>query len=187
MPQLFQSDEPRWQDHRRFFNIRLTPNTRVWLLDEGSLTARLVAASSEFSVQVLAQGWQRPRPSERRCLQLKTRDLALVREVALVCDGQPRVFARSILPHDTLTGSLHHLRHFGSQSLGSLLYQDPFLHRASFELAYSGAAEFGIPADISAAEGLSWGRRSRFLLRQKPLLVSEIFLPAFNEPFKQKR
>lgn len=180
MPQLHQPKEPNWRNQLRFTNAQLSSALKASLIDSGSLTARLVAVSERFEVVVLRQLWGFPRLSERRLLQLDARRYALIREVKLVCDGQPMVFARSVIPASSLSGELRHLRRFGNHSLGSLLYSDPNLHRSDFELACASASLFRVPATEFAGDATVWGRRSRFLLKNQPLLVSEIFLPGFK-------
>lgn len=180
MPQLHQPKEPNWQNQHRFTSAQLPPAMRASLLDSGSLTTRLVAVCEHFAVLVQRQCWGLPRPSERRLLGLYTRRYALIREVILVCDAKPVVFARSVMPAESLSGALRHLRRFGNRSLGSLLYADPHLRRSDFELANAPAALFHVPSAACAGEIPLWGRRSRFVLKAKPLMVSEIFLPGFR-------
>jgi chorismate--pyruvate lyase len=156
---------------------RLPPATRRWLLDEGSLTRSLVAASGgDFRVRRLHQGWQRPRAEEKRNLDLPARSLALVREVTLECHGTPWVFARSVLPATTLRGRFRHLRRFGDSSLGELLFTDPGVRRDAFEVARI-APEHGFVPTTLTGDGSLWARRSRFWLDEHPLLVCEVFLP----------
>jgi len=174
----FQPAEPSWKPWRRFDSSELPPATRRWLLDEGSLTARLEAACGErVRVRVLRQSWARPRASERRALGLGVHELALVREVLLECGGEPWVFARSVMPAATLRGRLRHLRRFGERSLGALLFSSRGLRREPFEVALVRAAHGILPAAPAAREAL-WGRRSVFRVHGSPLLVAEFFLPA---------
>lgn len=174
----FQPGEPAWKHWRRFDSMQLPPATRHWLLDEGSLTARLQAACGDrVRVRVLRQAWQRPRASERRALGLGAHELALVREVLLECAGEPWVFARSIMPAATLRGRLRHLRRFGERSLGALLFASRGLRREPFEVALVRPGHGILPA--APADGAAvWGRRSVFRVHGAPLLVAEFFLPA---------
>lgn len=163
-----------WQTYKSF--MQLPALAKSWLLDEGSLTARLVKESQgQFAVQRLRQEWQVPKLSERQALGLHDRELALVREVFLLCHGEPWVFARSILPHRSLTGALRFLRHWDNRSLGSFLFKNPHLQRDAFELCQLQADSSKVPV---ALEHAIYGRRSVFSVQEKPLLVSEFFLPA---------
>lgn len=172
--------EPRWQPLARFSSRALPGACRVWLADDGSLTARLSAlAPGTFRVQRLYQGWAVPLPSERRLLASPPRQLALVREVALWLEGQPVVFARSVFPVASLCGSLGHLRRLQNRSLGAILFRNPAMRRQPFELARLAGDSDYLPLQLRQRDH-AWGRRSRFELGGKSLLVSEVFLHAFS-------
>jgi chorismate--pyruvate lyase len=172
--------EPRWRPVGRYTSATLAADVRVWLTDNGSLTGQLVASGhGEFRVQRLYQGWEVPLPSERRLLALPPRQLALVREVALLLAGDAVVFARSIFPISSLVGSLAHLRRLHNTSLGAILFKHPGMHRYPFELALMPGKSDYLPPALQQS-GPAWGRRSRFEIGGKKLMVSEIFLQPFT-------
>lgn len=111
---------------------------------------------------------------------MKPGSIARVRQVRLLCDGIPWVFARTIIPYTTLQGSVRRLKLLGSRSLGEVLFADKSMLRGELEIA---AIRKGDLLYQQATQGLRnqpaviWGRRSVFYLSDKPLLVSEIFLP----------
>lgn len=160
--------------------LRNTPPSALlpWLLDSGSLTARLQQHSQgDFAVRLLRQYWGVPRRDEAEQLGLCQRQVALIREVILQGKQQPWVFARSILPDSSLTGQLRHLRWLDNRPLGALLFRYPHLQRHPIQVArFTSASTMG--AEFHAADCL-WGRRSTFFIDDKPLLVAEVFLPAF--------
>jgi len=163
-----QSFDTRWLSLRRPFQQAVPKAWRSWLTDSGSLTQRLVKLShGDFRVEVVRQGWFRPTRSEANALNMCHRQFALVREVQLIGQGQAWVYARSIIPAKTLTGSQRQLRMLGNRSLGSLLFTDKTMRRD--------------PLQVSQLRLLDkqqvWARRSVFYLSNKPLLVSEVFLP----------
>ena len=163
----------------------MSQHWRDWLLDKGSLTKRLIAASDgQLTVQVLSQGIEIPRPSEMLALSLPPRQRALIREVLLLGNEQPWVYARSVIPLTTLTGRLRSLRHLDSRPLGALLFNDPSMTRQPIEVAAISPGTLWLPDVLNLSEVTLWGRRSVFCLDQKPLLVAEIFLPAFK-PYNQ--
>ncbi|MCH1487888.1 MAG: chorismate lyase [Pseudomonadales bacterium] len=184
----FQPESPRWKDHQQLQQADLPYRQRSWLLDSGSLSARLVRASNNhFRVHVLSQSWQSARLDEYRLLGIEPKELCLIREVLLLCHEQPWVYARSVLPVTSLVGKLRHLRQFGTQPLGQLLFNTPGMRRNPFEVAQIGRAQLPAAARPVDHDQLqpntqsepTWGRRSRFTLYDRPLMVSEIFLPAF--------
>lgn len=170
----------RWREGGQL--PRATPNAalRDWLLDTGSLTRRVQqACGGRFRVQVEMQGWGRPRLDEYRVLGLRIGRIALIREVHLLCDERPWVFARTVIPVSTLRGRQRRLAHLGSRPLGAVLFADPHMRRDPVQVARipPGSTLFAV-----AVQGLKrrpaevWGRRSVFRLGGKPLLVSEFFL-----------
>jgi chorismate lyase len=164
--------------------VQLNPLWRSWLLDQGSLTQRLINASNgAFQVRKLRQGWQQPTCSEARCLGLKPRQLAIVREVELLCHGEPWVYARSVFPQQTLIGRLRSLKKLDTRPLGALLFSDPTMKRTHFEVAalYNAQLANYFPNDTDNSENFAWGRRSLFFLDKKPILVAEVFLPAMEQ------
>ena len=155
---------------------------RTWLLEADSLTDRLrMHCTGCFSVRVLDEGWQRPRVDEADVLGMRFAVLGWVREVQLLCDGEPQVFARTIVPRKTLSGAQRQLAHLGNRPLGAYLFADPSMQRSAVELAciHPGQAMFAeATAGLQRKPLFIWGRRSVFRVGDKPLLVTEVFLPA---------
>jgi chorismate--pyruvate lyase len=173
---MLRSTEPHWRPASQ--STPLTPQQRLTLLDEGSLTATLKQLSGgDFRVTVLQQCWQSPRHSEAQLLMIDPRAACLIREVLLIGKGQPWIFARSVMPAMALTGHLYRLRRLKNSSLGELLFRDHSLQRSEFELGLFPPPQTLLAETISSEETLI-GRRCRFELSGKSLMVSEIFLPA---------
>ena len=72
------------------------------------------------------------------------------------------------------------LRELNSKPLGALLFNDPSMTRAPVESSYANASALAVPETLCDGDVFLWGRRSVFCLDQKPLLVSEVFLPGFG-------
>jgi len=175
------SDRATWRRSMVASATPVPPFWRDWLMDSGSLTQRLLDASDgQFKVEVLSQSLQRPSLSERRALSLPEHRLALVREVILMGRGVPWVFARSVIPLQTLTGRLRKLRHLDSSPLGALLFSDPSMTREPLQWACIEPNGQPLTAQIEDLDKPVWGRRSVFKLSAKPLLVCEVFLPSFS-------
>ena len=179
------SSEPAWHAPRRLLRSAVPATIWPWLLDPSSLTRRLQqACGGGFRVQLVRQHWELPLLSEARVLGIRTGRHALVREVRLLCGEQPWVFARTVIPTTTLTGPQRRLGQLGERPLGGLLFSEPSMRRGELEVA---RVERGQPlfALATAAQPVPadaiWGRRSLFFLRDKPLLVCEMFLPGVGE------
>lgn len=152
-----------------------------WLLDPTSLTSRLQQSCiGQFRVEPVRQLWQRPMLNEAQALGARPHERCFVREVRLLCNDQPWVFARTVIPVRTLTGPRRRLSRLGNKPLGAVLFADPSMRRSGIEIAelLPGQPLFARATADSAKQPASiWGRRSAFFLNNKPLLVSEIFLP----------
>ena len=173
--------EPVWYLTRELRHGLVPGALAAWLLDPGSLTARLMAACpGGFSVRVLSQRWHTPLHNESKRMGMQPRRMSFIREVYLCCDGQPWVFARTVIPRKTLSGRQKHIARLGSRPLGAVLFADPHMRRDEIEVSclhpgermYDQAA-----AALADKPAVIWGRRSVFYLNDKPLLVNEIFLP----------
>ena len=173
--------EPQWLPRRRMLSTAIPRDVQSWLFDRDSLTRRVRARCPGcFGVRVLAQSLGRPMFNERRVLAMDDHELGVIRQVQLLCDNAPWVFARTIIPLSTLHGPGRRLARLGAKPLGEMLFANKTMRRFEVQVArilpahdLFHAATFnlrGRPAEI-------WGRRSVFHLHDKPLLVSEVFLP----------
>lgn len=173
----------RWQPAGQLQRGRVPVGLAGWLLDSASLTLRLQRlCPGRFRVRVLSQQWGLAAPDEAQRLGMRGRGLAVIRQVQLLCDDRPWVYARTVIPATSLRGRLRRLAHLGSRPLGGMLFSDPGMHRGAVELACIGKHEH---LYTSATRTLRkrpknvWGRRAVFRLSSHPLLVSEVFLPDF--------
>ena len=155
---------------------------RGWLVDQGSLTSRLRQRCRDFSVRPLRVGFARPNRDESAALQLRDDELAYVREVVLNCNDQAVVFAHSVVAAGSLRGPWAAVTRLGSRPLGEALFSNPLVARGSLQYRRIGArhalARQAARAGLAAARAPLWARRSLFILRGHPLMVTEVFLPA---------
>lgn len=171
-PKVSSSGRIVWRSYRRVPVRKIPYKRRAWVLDRGSLTKRLISASGgHFKVSISRQIWALPSVDEQRLLTLPQGQKALIREVSLKCRDEVWVKARSIIPLKTLTGTEKQLAHLGERPLGAFLFKARTMKRGPLEIA-SFLNEQG--DNISA-------RRSIFFIHDKPILVSEFFMPTVFE------
>ncbi|TXH68324.1 MAG: chorismate lyase [Thiothrix sp.] len=153
-----------------------------WLLASGSLTQRLQqVCQQEFKVQVLKHEFITAPEFVCEDLVIQPTALVLQREV-LLCDGdEPLVFACSLLPEAALHGRYQELRALGSRPLGHWIFSEPVLKRQTLLFAE-------LPHQAQVFQNLNFtlessllGRKTLFVGADKPLLVSEFFLPALQQ------
>jgi len=143
------------------------PEIYSWLVEPSSMTARLSAHCQKLEVAVLREGfitYQDFTPDERHAWgEGDNQRRFWLREVQLVAEGEPWLVGRTVIPETTLQGPEAALMALGNRPLGHHLFQSTSLSRDYLT--------------AGTVCGL-WARRSMLRLSQKPLLLTEIFLPA---------
>jgi len=174
-------NEPAWVDVHSRAAIAVPAGTYAWLKDPASLTRRVTrACDGKFRVRVRHQGWGKASVSATRLLCLGLRESCLIREVELLCDDQPQVFARTLMPVSSLTGAARQLAKLRNKPLGKVLFCDPHTRRERVQVARFLPQHAAFQAAVSHLQEMPaelWGRRTLFLYVGKPILVNEIFLP----------
>lgn len=167
----------RWEGPQ---NLNI-PNSYLaqWLLDPGSLTEKLQAHSQTFHLTVIGQrqGEITLEEFQKVCAPKQRFNHAdwQVREVLLFGDGQPWVFARSVIPQTLCETDFVNLH---NQPLGQLIFNDNRFKRMPFELTHiPQSAAFLDKLHLCSEQDL-WGRRSTFQFEGVKMLVGEIFLPS---------
>lgn len=165
---------------------------RHWLLDRGSLTAR-IQGRGRFAVRVLRQGRASPTADEALALGLASGVHTWVREVALFCDEQIVVFAHTVLPCQPRGPLTLWLQRLGSRSLGALLFAHAGFIRGPMHFKrIDRRHELFAPAvtALQLAERAPhslWARRSHFRFGAQCVLVTEVFSPRLLESPRHPR
>jgi len=171
---------PRW---RAGLPWGVPPRLGPWLAERGSLTARIRAHCREFAVRRLFEGWGRPYPDEAIALGVPRGTRVRVREVALLADGAPVVFARSLATRQGLRYPWRLLQRIGNRPLGAALFTDPAVRRGTLQTVRLDGRDpryHRASALCPATPPGLWARRSLFWRAGVPLLVSEVFLPPID-------
>ena len=175
------AEEPVWLELAKLHTVSVPQDIAVWLDDQGSLTKALVeACDGQFRVAVQFQDWGDASEGERQLLAMPAGQKAMLREVDLLCNEQPWVFARTVIPEASLSGRAAELVQLGSKPLGAVLFSDPDTRRRTVEIARLSPSHGLYAAACAHLEDKPsevWGRRTLFEYAGKPILVNEIFLP----------
>ena len=172
---------------------------RPWLIDNGSLTARLKVRYTDFAVRPVLLKNAKSFADESALLGLKASQHALIREVILMGNNQPVVFAHSVLPHASLRGAWRGLGKLGNKPLGAALFANPKVKRTplvykklsrhhpisirvsrmnnQLQLVYSAGTTLAVAEQLQTLPKVLWARRSIFSLGCAKILVTEVFLP----------
>lgn len=149
----------------RYFDVvpPLEPALRDWLMLEDSMTKRFEQYGKPVSVTLLNEEFihRDALTSEQHLLPEEPR--YWLREILLCVGDEPWLAGRTVVPESTLCGPELALQQLGKTPLGRYLFTSSQLTRDFIEIGRHDAL---------------WGRHSRLRLSGKPLLLTELFLPA---------
>lgn len=160
---------------------------RHWLTDTGSLTKKLKEHSQKFTVIRQAQRLAPTSLSESEAINMPNRRRTWQRDVLLLCDGIPVVYAHTITPLESVSRDWPFFKRLGNQALGVALFATPLIQRGRFEYtrlnekdplyqsAQAAVTQYGLvlPKHI-------WARRCIFhhsRHKNSCMMVTEIMLP----------
>ncbi|GIU42154.1 putative chorismate pyruvate-lyase [Shewanella sairae] len=155
---------------------------KEWLLSTCSLTKKLKLHCSQFEVKVLGED-SLVAPIDEEL----SSDKIWVREVLLILDGTPWIFARTLIPGRLLDKKQDFLD-LGDRPLGELLYSADEFVPGRIEVAHFEACSKIAKLAESLQQDVSqplWGRRRYFQYQSEQLVVSEVFLPAAQHAIEQ--
>lgn len=141
----------------------LDAHLRDWLLLEDSMTKRFEQQGKRVSVIMVNEGFVGREALADEASLLPAEPRYWLREIILCANGEPWLAGRTVVPESTLSGPELALQRLGQTPLGRYLFTSSTLTRDFIEI--------GRNAEL-------WGRRSRLRLSGKPLLLTELFLPA---------
>lgn len=147
-----------------------------WLSEPGSLTARVRArCTADFRFRLFDERYVRDvvlfdvlQPREVFC-----------REILMHCGDVPQIFARTLVPAETLQ-ALPWLGELRDRPLGARLFDEPGYMRGRFYIArlQSGDALYDyVNNNVAPLAKMLWARRARVELNGKPFEICECFLP----------
>jgi len=155
-----------------------------WLSDTGSLTQKIERAiGQKLEVIVLRDCRQNLNSDESRYFHFEIKRCR-IREVLLCANGVPLVMAHSIIPSSSSSGSNHEVLRLGKKPLGAVLFAKTRMHskkkppREIARLDKQSALWKKCFGQYPELPSVSWARRTLYQLKGRPLLVSEVFLPA---------
>jgi len=159
-----------------------------WLGERGSLTRRLRAGCGRLELLLLRQRLARPLPDEVGLLNLRRGERAWVREVLLLADGAPVLYAHSVARPASLRTAWRPLARIGLKPVGDAIFERHGLQRGAIRVRCLGpgdrlhrAAGLALAEQVgrlAAPPAALWARRSPFVYAGHALWITEVFLPA---------
>lgn len=134
-----------------------------WLNESGSITSR-IKSFSDFKLKLLRDG-----PGE---VDAADDDLIIsnykennIREVLLYSDEEPLIYAKSIIPLETIRLGLGVLGNLKENPLGDILFSNPEIKK-----------EYMLFSKFELNKKIFYGRKGIYTVRGFPFSVCEIFL-----------
>ena len=156
----------------------------LFLFDNGSLT-RLIQdrCKGRFHIDLINESWGEAMSDEKNLLSLRNNEITFIRESYLKCNSKKLVYARTIIPRQTLKEQNQTLTRLGQRPLGEILFKNNNVYRKSMKYAKIPLSNKLHKKAINhtAISSEIYGRQSIFYIKSKPLLVIEIFLPSIME------
>jgi chorismate--pyruvate lyase len=175
-------DSIEWFPAQRLGQLSVDAQVRPWLIGQGLLTRRMKTVCGErFALRAVDQ-WSGLLDTTHKTALRSPDDAGLFRDVELAHGADVWAFEHTVMPDSTLC-SHSWLAELGDCALGETLSDLSGFERSSYEYAWLPVAD-PVTAralrDVEVKPAGLWGRRSRVSLRQAPLLIHELFLPAMG-------
>lgn len=153
---------------------QLPEHVLKWLYSQSSLTQKIrdLYIDRNIHVQLLSLKPVLLTAKQSQLMNLPLRQYALEREILLYVDKTPLVYAKTHMPMMSLQGEHRRLRMLGNRVLGDYVFAHKASKRDSLWVFQ--------PKDVIVQEkryNNTPCRSSLFLLSNKPILVTEHFLP----------
>ena len=145
---------------RKLLNTLYVTTPEAYLSKE---TQRFEQQGKQVTVTLINEGYIEREALTDEAALLPDEPRYWLREIILNADGEPWLAGRTVVPESTLCGPELALQQLGQIPLGRYLFTSSTLSRDFIEIGRDAAL---------------WGRRSRLRLSGKPLLLTELFLPA---------
>jgi len=138
-------------------------NILSWMNESDSITSR-IKSFSDFKLELLNDG-----PGEINIIEddliISNYEKNNIREVILYSNNKPLIYAKSIIPKDTIIFGLKILGNLKENPLGDILFSHPNIKK-----------RYMLFAKFKSEHGLFCGRKGIYTVNDYPFSVCEIFL-----------
>ena len=134
-----------------------------WLNESGSITSR-IKSFSKFKLKLLRDGPGKVDEIEDDLIIANYQENN-IREVVLYSDEKPLIYAKSIIPIETINLGLGVLGNLKENPLGDILFSDPKIKK-----------KYMLFARFESNKKIFFGRKGIYSVKGYPFSVCEIFL-----------
>ena len=152
-----------WISFEKMTILLANENIKSWLIEKGPITKRIKSEES-FKLNLIKDEISAVDDSEKKFLE-ETSDNIKVREVILLGNNIPRVYAKSLIPIRTIENGFSRLGELGTKPLGDILFEKEIFEKT--DVVY---------AQFQDKDSIFWGRKTKYIVKNMPLSVMEVFL-----------
>ena len=151
-----------WLPGTKFLKVK---NSEIlsWLNEPGSITSR-IKSFSDFKLKLLRDGPGEVDASEDDLIISNYRENN-IREVLLYSDEEPLIYAKSVIPLETIRLGLDVLGNLKENPLGDILFSNPEIKK-----------KYMLFAKFESNKKIFYGRKGIYTVKGYPFSVCEIFL-----------
>ncbi len=168
-----------WVDNVSDLAIQPPESLYSWLHDVKHMTNTMSKKIGKVRLECLDENWGKAYQYEREALNLKPSDPAWVRTVMIYADEKPFMYARVVLPKETIE-KFPIFENFGDRKLGQdFMYGRDDYSRTSFKYAViNPEVNSNMYSEIPGfkSKGYLWLRCSTFKVAGVNLFLTEFFL-----------
>ena len=151
-----------WKSETNSLEVR-NKEILSWLNEAGSITSR-IKSFSNFKLKLLKDG-----PGEVDIIEddliISNYEENNIREVILLSNEEPLIYAKSIIPLETIKLGLNILGNLKENPLGDILFSNPEIKK-----------KYMLFARFQSKEEIFYGRKGIYTVKGYPFSVCEIFL-----------
>ena len=152
-----------WISFEKMTILLANENIKSWLIEKGPITKRIKSKES-FKLNLIKDEISAVDDSEKKFLE-ESSDKIKVREVILMGNNIPRVYAKSLIPIRTIENGFSRLGELGTKPLGDILFEKEIFKKTNV-----------VYAQFQDQDSIFWGRKTKYIVKNMPLSVMEVFL-----------
>ena len=151
-----------WMSETKYLEVQ---NNEIlsWLNEPGSITSR-IKSFSDFNLKLLRDGPGEVNAAEDDLI-ISNYEENNIREVVLYSDEEPLIYAKSIIPLETIKLGLGVLGSLKENPLGDILFSNPEIKK-----------KYMLFAKFESNKKIFYGRKGIYTVKGFPFSVCEIFL-----------
>ena len=152
-----------WITYEEMMKLVNSDYIKSWLIECGPITKR-ISDNENFELNLIRDEIDEVDERDKKYLGNITGDIK-VREVILLGNKVPKVYAKSLIPVHTVEEGFSKLGSLGTKPLGDILFEKDIFNKV--DVLYS---------TFKHEVNIFWGRKTKYLVKNLPFSVMEIFL-----------